>query len=294
MEVSSFPWLAAALTSAALVLTYKYLTKNFNYWKQRNVEHPKPWPLVGNFWEVISMKLSIGHYLEKVYKQFDAPYFGIWAFNTPLLVLKDPALVKNVLVKDFQHFWDRSIASDESADSMAANFLFLVKNPTWKEVRAKVTPIFTSGKLKTMFELMNNSANDLVEYIGKHSINENSSDAKEIAAKYTTDVLTISAFGIRANCFKYENAQFRMLGRKMFAYDFFRGLSVVCYWFAPFLVSKLKLKFFSEDLYDFMRKTFWNTIEEREKSGVKRNDLIDAIIGLKTMGVTKDQFKFGK
>lgn len=273
---------------------YKYLTNNFDYWKKRNVPYVKPLPLIGNFWDILTLKLSIGHYLEKLYKQFDAPYFGIWAFKTPFIVVKDPELIKHVLVKDFQYFSDRSIACDENADSMGSNFLFLLKNPMWKEVRTKVTPVFTSGKLKTMFELMNNSANDLVEYINKNCLNKKSNDSKEIAAKFTTDVLTSTAFGIRANCFKSEDAQFRNLGKKMFDYDIMNALRVVCYFFSPYLVSALKLKFFTDEVYGYMRKTFWDTIKEREKSGIKRNDLIDAIIELKKEGTSKGEFKFGK
>lgn len=280
------------LFGSLLLLIYKYLISNYDYWQKRNVAFVKPTPFIGNFWEMLTMKLSIGHYLQKVYNQFDKPYFGIYAFNTPVLVLKDVQLVKNVLVKDFQYFSDRSVTANENADSMAANMLFFVKNPLWKDVRTKVTPIFSSAKLKNMIGLINSSGNDFAEYIDKNCLNKKSCDAKEVAAKFTTDVLTSTAFGIRANSFKDDRAQFRGVGRKMFDFNFWRGIRTVCYFFSPFLVAVLKLRFFDDELYNFLRKSFWDTIHVREKTGTRRNDLIDTIIDMKKH-VSQDKFQFG-
>jgi len=38
---------------------------------------------------------------------------------------------------------------------------------------------------------------------------------------------------------------------------------------------------FNKDVTVFLRKIFWETINQRSESGIKRNDLIDILIELK-------------
>ncbi|GLV34626.1 Cytochrome P450 9f2 [Carabus blaptoides fortunei] len=48
---------------------------------------------------------SFAEEFEDYYKQFpDAKYIGIHQFSTPLLMLRDPELIKRVTVKDFDSF----------------------------------------------------------------------------------------------------------------------------------------------------------------------------------------------
>lgn len=270
-------------------LLYKIVTRNFNYWRERGVPHCKPLPLFGNFLDVLLFKMDFGDMLAKYYTEMKGPYFGIWFFNTPSLVIRSPELIKTVLVKDFNYFQDRTIASDEKADPIGANFLFIVKNPKWKELRTKITPVFTSGKLKSMFDLINKAGKDLKQYIGEISIHKENEECKEVCAKFSTDVLTSTAFGLEANCFHKENSPYRTVGKIMFDFNFRRGLRGLCYFFLPSFVSLLKLKFFDSCVYKFLTNVFWQTINERERTGYCRNDVIDVLIQMK-----KNDHTFGK
>lgn len=132
----------------ALFLVYKHVTRNFDYWKKRNIPFIKPIPLFGNFYEVCTVKTVMGECIAKMYNQVNSAFFGIFIFDRPCLVVKSPELVKSVLVKDFNYFKDRTMLSDEKCDPLAAHLLFASKNPEWRFVRTKLTPLFTSGKLK--------------------------------------------------------------------------------------------------------------------------------------------------
>lgn len=74
-------------------------------------------------------------------------------FFKPILLAIDPELVKNVMARDFDHFVDRGVFSNEESDPLSAH-LFSLTGLKWKHLRQKLTPSFTSGKLKKMFQTL--------------------------------------------------------------------------------------------------------------------------------------------
>lgn len=287
-------WLLSAtlaITASLLILLYFYTARNYMYWKQKGVPYLDPLPLVGNFWNVCSGKAPIGVELGNLYKKFDGPYFGIYVLDKPYLVLRSPELIKKILIKDFRVFSNRNFGADPKADPMAANSLFIMKNPDWKALRIQLTPVFTSGKMKMMLPIMNESGLDLQEYVGKH-VGANFIEMKEVCAKYTTDLIASCAFGIQAKSFEIENSEFRQVGKRMFNFTFQRGLQLFSYFFAPKLVEIFKVKFLDTVSAAFLQSVFMETIRLRKDCKNKRNDFVDILMNVRND--TSAGFKFGK
>jgi cytochrome P450 family 6 len=59
----------------------------------------------------------------------------------------------------------------------------------WKDRRVKFSPIFTSGKMKMMFETVDSIGDKLVEVFNVKLVNSESFDVRLVAAKYTSDVI---------------------------------------------------------------------------------------------------------
>ncbi|KAF2879307.1 hypothetical protein ILUMI_26862 [Ignelater luminosus] len=279
------------LLLAAIALFYKYVTKNFNYWKERGIPYIKPVPLFGNFYEVITFQKPLGQFLGDLSMQSPSPCFGIFIFNKPHLIIKDPELIKSITVKDFNCFSDRIGLSDEQCDPISSKFLFFVKNPEWRTIRTKVSPVFSSGKIKGMVILINEVAEELKTYL-ENNLSSGSIEAKEISAKYSTDVIATCAFGIQAHCFQDENAKFRTIGRKIFDFQYITFMRHLLYIVYPKIAKLLKLAFLDTSVTDFLRDAFWKTIENREKSDYKRNDLIDILIHIKNTWTEENNIKF--
>jgi cytochrome P450 family 6 len=151
------------ILTTLMIVAYLYMTRKFNYWKKRGVMEVTPTPFLGSF--VDFLKKSPGCFIKDLYSQAKGmPYIGFYILDKPFLLIRDRELVKNILVKDFNYFTDR-YASPGVQDRLAYASLFFIKNPAWKAVRTKLTPIFTSGKLKKMFELMQMCSDNLEEYL---------------------------------------------------------------------------------------------------------------------------------
>jgi hypothetical protein len=102
--------LVLALLLVLLALTYFYFTSTFLYWKDRDVEFIKPYPLVGSMGRVMSLKEHLADFFQRIYKENKGKSFvGFFQGKTPALVILDPQLVKNILVKDFAHFTDHGL-----------------------------------------------------------------------------------------------------------------------------------------------------------------------------------------
>lgn len=151
------------ILTTLMIAAYLYMTRKFNHWKKQGIMEATPTPFLGNFREIF--KKTPGQYTKELYEQAKGTLcIGFYLMDKPSLVIRDRELVKNILVKDFNYFSDR-YASADSKDRLGYANLFFLRNPAWKVLRTKLTPIFTSGKLKKMYELMEVCVKNLDKYL---------------------------------------------------------------------------------------------------------------------------------
>ena len=76
-----------------------------------------------------------------------------------VLLVNDIDIAKRMLIKDFDHFMDRTnlgLKFDHSklGDRIFANMFIVQKGDIWKTQRSLMSPAFTTGKLKLMYPLL--------------------------------------------------------------------------------------------------------------------------------------------
>lgn len=189
--------------SVISLLLYTVLKNDTKYWQKRNVPYKEPVPFIGNVINVVLLRKSFSSVVSELYFQFCTPYFGIWYFKDPQLVIRSPDLIRDIFVKNFDHFQDRHISLNEDIDEFTANMLFCMKSSRWKQKRASISPIFSSTKLKTTHSHIKNVAELMVQYIGKLNA-DGPIDAKELCKKYTIEAVGIIIFGVNLNYFKTD------------------------------------------------------------------------------------------
>lgn len=88
------------------------------------------------------------------------------------------------------------------------------------------------------------------------------------------------AFGLAVNSFEDPNNEFLRLGHQNFVLNFLKAAQLTSAFFLPKLVPWVKARGFEEPVENFFRRIFDYVFEERQKTGVFRNDLIDILISL--------------
>ena len=124
------------------------------------------------------------------------PAFGVYFFTNPAVVVSDLDIIKNVLVRDFDVFHNRGLFNNVRDDPLTGH-LFLLEDAAWKNMRSKMTPTFTSGKMKMMFNTVLEISNQMLETLKKTS--ETELEMKNILGNFTTDVIGNCAFGNEFN-----------------------------------------------------------------------------------------------
>jgi cytochrome P450 family 6 len=147
---------------------YYYITRNFKFWQKLGIPYVKPTPFFGNLKNCVFQKVNIGKHLQQIYDEHsDKPYVGIFSFDKPSLLIRDLELVKNILVKDSQYFIDHIVSFNEKLDPLFSRSLVISKGQIWRYLRTNLTPVFTSGKMKMMFYLVDTCGKELADCLQK-------------------------------------------------------------------------------------------------------------------------------
>ncbi|KAK7789223.1 hypothetical protein R5R35_007048 [Gryllus longicercus] len=276
-----------AVVSLCIFISW-YLNNNYDYWKKRNVPFCKPKPFVGNFYDRIFFRKSLSEVWQDIYNELEGEKIGgAWLVREPMLFIRDPEIIKRILVKDFAHFQDRGLVVDEKTNPLSAH-LFNLGGGRWRALRTKLTPTFTSGKMKMMFALMSECAHEFCQFVSEEARATGEVEFKEVLAKFTTDIIGSCAFGLQFNSMKNPDSEFRAMGRKVFAPSASRTLVGLFFQFAPSLAKVFRLRFPTPEVSDFFLKAVHDTVEYREKNNIKRNDFLQLLIDLKNKGKIED------
>ncbi|CAG9576950.1 unnamed protein product [Danaus chrysippus] len=204
------------LLLGVMIALYLYGTHTFNYWKKKMIKHDKPVPFFGNNARVFMMKMSVTQLSEEVYWKYpNERVVGFYRGLRPELVVRDPELVKRVLVTDFASFYPRGLNRHREVEPMLKN-LFFADGDLWRLLRQRMSPAFSSGKLKAMFPLIEERAERLRSRALSGSAKGQAIDARDLMARYTTDFIGACGFGLDSDSLQDENSAFRKLGAKIF------------------------------------------------------------------------------
>ncbi|KAF2888244.1 hypothetical protein ILUMI_17929, partial [Ignelater luminosus] len=207
-------------------------------------------------------------------------YCGFYSLAQPNLILLDLELTKTIMTKDFKHFTDRGIYINEDIDPLSAQLLSL-KGQEWKLRRNKISPTFTSGKMKMMFETLLNCSEGLNYWMDDAAENHKVLDTKEILGRFTTDVIGSCGFGIECNSLQDPNSEFRKYGKKALGEGFWDQFINVVSILAPSLLDTLKISVTPKDITNFFMNTVKETIRYREENNILRKDFMHLMIQLK-------------
>ncbi|KAE8749572.1 Cytochrome P450 CYP6 [Frankliniella occidentalis] len=276
-----------ALAALALGLAYAALRARYAYWKRRGVTAPECTAPFGNYADAILGRAGMGDVMFDVYQKYrDQRYVGTHFLGTPLLQLHDPEIIRQVFVREFQDFNGRAMYSEPDKD-MISGQLFMLSGQPWRNLRVKLSPTFTTGKLRLMFSTFKKCGDQLREHIASQVRADGGRthiDVKELLARFGTDIITSVAFGIDTNTLANPKSEFRRISGLILDPSIGMSVRAMLAFMWPNALRMLPTTLFPAEANEFFLNTVTELVEYREKHGVDRADMLQLLIKLKNDG----------
>lgn len=152
----------------------------------------------------------------------------------PAINLRDPDLVKDVLIKDHFSFHVNEQDFSEKFDPLMAHNPFVATHDSWRKARTVLTPLLTLFKVRTLFPLLDDSCIKLSNYMKTIHPNKDM-EAKALAARFATQNVIRCSFSIDSQCFTDVKSEFRDMGKKIFQPTTFGGIKLMLMSICPIL-----------------------------------------------------------
>ncbi|CAH1154866.1 unnamed protein product [Phaedon cochleariae] len=269
------------LVIIALTIFYYFCVRPMKYWKKIGIHQGHPSWLFGDSLRNILGLEGFITTIDNGYK--NAPgkrYFGMYMFVKPLLVVKDPDLIKEICVKAFDNFADHRDIIPVEADPLWGKNLVQLKGEDWRFMRPLMSPSFTSGKIKMMFGLMSDCAENVVNHFKNKNGMSIELNVLDATTRYTNDVIASVAFGVSVDSMKNPDNEFFHVAKEATDLTKFRAtLSAISSFVLPGSIMKmLGLRFFEEDVRNYFFNVLQDSLQMRKNSGTYRSDLIDSLL----------------
>ena len=156
-----------------LVAIGLYLLYNRFYWPYYQLpriiglDGPRPEPLFGNFRQLQKAGRNAPKKYDEWYQKY-GPNYLLFMGITPMIVTQDPEMIKDVLVRKFDNFVDRTpddanlLKCILKANKSLATYI----GDDWRKLRRILSPGFSSKKVKILSPIIEASCKQLNEAIG--------------------------------------------------------------------------------------------------------------------------------
>lgn len=216
----------------------------------------------------------------RVYGQFD--------FSVRQYIIRDPEAFKRIAIKDFDHFEDHRVIIDSNVDELFGNSLISMQGEKWRQMRATLSPAFTGSKMRQMFELISECADEIVKHFNAKSKRGEkiNIEMKDFFAKYTNDVIATCAFGVKVNSFENPTNEFYLEGKKLtnFSGGVLQAIKFFMLILAPKMANLFKIKIFDESVAKFFKKMIMDTMATRQDKNIHRPDVINLLMQVRSHG----------
>lgn len=236
---------------------------------------PKPTFFFGNIIDSCLRKKPVGVVFKEIYDAYpEEKVVGFFRMRSPDLLLRDLDVVKYVLIKDFDIFTDRG--KEYSKSGLGAN-LFHADSATWRVLRKRFSPMFTSGKLRNMMYLLTERGDRFVEYIDRITKKGAEQEIHGLTQKFTQSAIIACVFGLDLDTFDQQHETLQRIDKKIFSVKYGSELESMY----PGILKKIGGWLFPEEVKTFFSKLIKDVIAMRNGQPSNRHDFMDLLLELK-------------
>lgn len=276
--------MSLAITLFVLVITFVFLwwRLHFNFWQKRKIPNVRGL-FSGCFKDLIVFRTNFPIHLSKIYAdpQFEnEPVVGVYAPHSPALLIRDLDLLKSIFNKDFGYFRTRFGRNDNDGDPIGRRVMFISTYKLWKDMRSKLSSLFTGGSIKRLYPLVRTVGQNVQKYVDQM---ESGSiiEMKNFTNLYTIDITNTTIFGIESNVLENPDDQLAIETKRVADFNWKRNFDWLIMFLMPQFSKFFRIRVFFRETEEFLKSITHLLITERENTGAKRHDLIDTFVKLK-------------
>nr|XP_003702219.1 PREDICTED: cytochrome P450 9e2 [Megachile rotundata] len=273
------------LLIGALVLLTVYLIKKYTYWKRRGIPTASGvLPLLGNMLPVLTLRYSHLSYNVKVYDDHkEHSMVGYYKFLKPVLLVREPQLIKTVMQTNFSSFADTGMILRPDLDPLLSKNPFFNVGEAWSRARKRMTNAFSNAKLKILHGAVNGVCKKFEDFLNRQlsTSDKYEVELKQLFLKFTGEVVANAGLGIEGYCFddnKKSMAFYAML-EPLFKTNLFMGILQIIF-FVPELRNFLRLRFIPKELDQTFRGIVKENLQIRRNDPKERSDYLQVMIDM--------------
>ncbi|XP_005180111.3 probable cytochrome P450 9f2 [Musca domestica] len=269
---------------------YYWATKNNNYFKERNLDYEKPIFLFGNGLEILMRRKTGFQVLCELHQRHKGMVYGAFDNRQPLYMIRDPDLVKQVLIKDFDHFVNRQSFAANS-DNFIANSLFMLENDKWRDMRSTLSPAFTGSKMRQMLQLILQTVDEAMSYLRAQQTATDGFDVdiKDMTTRLTNDIIASTAFGLQVNSFRDKDNEFYIKAKKAINFTGLQQFKMIFMMVFPKLAEILSIDIFDKEFTNYFMHLVLDAMKYRQEHNIHRPDMINLLMEARGMIPTEIQ-----
>lgn len=272
---------ALAIFLGTYVVLHLLIKRTYSYWDRRGFKTlPNFNYFLGHFSPMLAQNVSLTDMVAKLYENTKEPFIGVYEICRPILLARCPQIVRSIMVKDSAHFLSRGFHSNDNFDPMLGQCFALPAANKWKEVRGKLTPAFTSSKLKAIFPILVDNGTKLQQHLHKLANNGEILNLHDIAARYATNTIASAGFGIDVDTIKNPENDFRKIGRKIFEPSLSNRVRLILGLSAPAMMNVFGGNAIDNNAKGFIKTLVKENAECREHNNINRKDFFEQLTQL--------------
>ncbi|CAK8684876.1 unnamed protein product [Clavelina lepadiformis] len=285
------------LLISVVVLIRFYIHKKWQFFKNRNIPHDQPSLLgLGSFIAFMGDPDAMVTY-DLEHKQKYGPVFGVYFWLSPILVICDPEILKQIFIKEFSTFPNRQNKFLKVNGKEMNASLLSTTGDQWKRIRSTLTPTFSSAKLKAMMGIIEQCSDEASKSLKMVADTKGGRfDAKETFGRLSLDVICSAAFSANVHSQEGEETpKIVQMAKKAFDISFTNPviLLIIMFPWLETIFHKFDYSIFPRDMLNYFKSLTEVLIQKRRSGSSNLKQRVDLMQLMLNVKVSEEDVKNG-
>lgn len=184
------------------------------------------------------------------------------------------------MIKDFSHFVNRDEPEQNDTDRLLTKSILMLRDQKWKDMRSTLSPVYTTSKMKQMYQLLHECATDFTSFFEEKARKAHLSliiETHDFFARVTADGIVTTALGFKGDCVRNQNSKMFEIAEAVES-DFTNPTTNILINTFPFFFKFFGKQIFRKSVHEFFEINVLGEIQRRRKLNLHRPDVIQLMM----------------